>query len=155
MLNPIMICGGLISRPRPVFHTARMERWVGPGNEARYVVYIVHQLVCNDFPLCIPYSLICTSACWLSECNRWFFSLNGLPFPCFHCHLYISCTSPSLCHGITHTIGHHTFIMCSVLYISRHTCLLSLSLSLAVVLFTPNRIYFAQFTVCTKWRVDL
>ena len=26
---------------------------MGPANEARYVVYIVHQLVCNDFPLCI------------------------------------------------------------------------------------------------------
>ena len=122
------------------------------------LVYIVYQLVCTNFPLCImyiakpPYSLICTSACCLSECascNRWF---NSLLFPCFPCHLFISCTSPSLC-LITHTIGHLTFIMCSVLY-SRHTCLL-LSLSLAVVLFTPNNNYFAQLTVCTEWRVDL
>ena len=90
-----------------------------------------------------PYSLICTSACCLSECvscDRWF---NSLPFPCFHCHHFISCTSCiSVYCGITHTIGHHTFIMWSGLLL---TCLL-LTLSLDLLLYTPCT-YFAQLVL--------
>ena len=132
----------------------------------------MYQLVCNNFHLCILLNhlialFVHLHAAYLSVyfVTWWFFSLNSLLFPlyilrhggsfhsiAFSSHVFVITFTfpvhlhPPVCCGIAHTICHHTFIMCSVLYIniSGHTCLL-----------TPNNNYFAPFTVCAEWRVDL
>ena len=66
-------------------------------DEARYVVYIVYQLVCNDYPLCILLNnlialFVHLHVAYLSVylvTGVFFFSLNSYLFPPFH-FLYIS-----------------------------------------------------------------
>ena len=104
----------------------------------------MYQLVCNDFQLCTLLNHLITLFVhhMLHHLSVYFVTCGSFHSMAFSSYVFVvTFTSPvhlhpPVCCGRGCTICHHTFIMCSVLYISRHTCLLLLVLA-------PNNNYFA------------
>ena len=84
--------------------------------------------------------MIHARVCILQHCGSITLSSQFLQSPLYFC---TSSTFLSLVVAIYSS--HHTFIMCSVMGINRHSCFLLIFTLL--LLLTPNTKYFAQFTV--------